>query len=170
MDKLKKIVDSNYFKTAFYVVAMIIFAAIIFAAGVSVGLHKARYSYQWGENYERNFAPRPEHRQMGPGGPMRPEGPMGFFRGDGREMRNANGLAGAVVSVTDNLIIIKDRDDKENTVAVSDKTIIKAGRSDIKIGDLKTDENLVVIGKPNDSGVIDADLIRIFDDNLNIKK
>jgi len=159
MDKLKKITESKYFKVIFYIVAVVTFTAIVFAAGIGVGMHKARYSYQWGENYERNFA----------GGERRAEGPMGFFPGGGREMRNANGLAGTVVSITDNLIVIKDKDNKENTVAVNGKTIIKAGRSDIKISDLKIDDHLVVMGKPGDNGVINADLIRVFENNSNTK-
>ena len=167
MDKLKKVVESKYFKVAFYSVAIVTFVAIVFGAGVSVGLHKARYSYQWGANYERNFAGRPQHRQMGPGGLGDPEGPMGFFGGGGREMRNANGLAGTVVSIADNLIVIKDEQNKENTVSVSDKTIIKAGRDEIKIGDLKNDERVVVIGKPDDKGTVAAEFIRVFDNNTN---
>lgn len=169
MDKLKKIVDSRYFKVAFYGATLIIFAAVIFAAGIGVGLHKAKYSYQWGENYERNFAGGQERRQMGPGGMGKRdgsgEGMMGFFRGEGREMRNANGISGSIVSITENLIVIKDANNKENTVAVNEKTLIKAGRNDVKIGDLKNDEKIVVIGKPDDSGTIVAELIRVFDIN-----
>lgn len=167
MNKLKKVVESKYFKGAFYGVAIVTFVAIVFAAGVGVGLHKARYSYQWGENYERNFAGGPQRRSMGPGGP---DGPMGFFGEGGREMRNANGLAGTVVSITDNLVVIKDNQDKENTITVSDRTIIKAGRDDIKLADLKADDRIVVIGKPNDNGAVEADLIRVFDNNFNAKQ
>lgn len=164
MDEIKKIVESGHFKIIFYAVSVIMFAAVIFAAGIGVGMHKARYSYQWGENYERNFAGGPE-RRMGPGGPMPMDGPGGpgnFFE---RDMRNANGLAGQVVSVMDNLIIIKDRQNKENTVSVSDKTIIKVGRDDIKIEDLKIDDQIVVLGKPNEQGTVAANLIRVFDKN-----
>jgi hypothetical protein len=48
---------------------------------------------------------------------------------------------------------------------VSDKTIIKSGRDDIKISDLKTDDRIVIIGKPDSSGVINAELVRIFRNN-----
>ena len=63
--------------------------------------------------------------------------------------------------------VIKDRDNKENTISVNDKTIINLGRDTIKIGDLKNDENVVVIGKPGDNGVINADLVRVFDKGIN---
>jgi hypothetical protein len=88
---------------------------------------------------------------------------MGFFRGaEGKDFRNAHGLAGTVISVTDNNIIVKDRDSKENTITVTDKTIIKRNADDLKITDLKANDQLVVMGTPNDQGVINADLIRVF--------
>jgi len=137
-----------------------ILASLIFSAGVFVGLKKAKFSYRWGENYERNF--------MGPRPPM---GPMGFFHEmEGRDFRNPHGLAGTIVSITDNNLVVKDQDNKENTVAVTDKTIIKDRGLDLKISDLKQDQKVVIMGKPQDNGVINADLIRVFDINLNQTK
>jgi hypothetical protein len=158
---MKEIIKSKGFKIAAIAVGAFIIVLIIFGSGVAVGLHKARFSYKFGENYERNFT---GPGMGGPGGPM---GMMreGFRNFEGRDFRNAHGLAGTIVSITDNNIIIKDKDNKENTVAVSDKTIIKSGRNDIKIGDLKNDEQVVVMGKPGDNGVINADLIRVFNGN-----
>jgi len=129
----------------------ILIAVISFAIGMGVGLHKAKFSYRWGENYERNFIGPP------------PPGPMGSFRDfEGRGFRNGHGVAGEIVSVTDNNILIKDREGKENTVAVTDKTIIKKFREDLKIGDLKQGDQIVVVGSPGDNGAIDADIIRVF--------
>ena len=62
--------------------------------------------------------------------------------------------------------MIKDKDGKEDTIAVSDKTVINRGRDTIKIGDLKNDEDIAVIGKPGENGAIDAGLIRVFDKNI----
>ena len=88
---------------------------------------------------------------------------MGMGRNfTGQDFRNGHGIAGTIVSITDNNIIIKDRAGKENTVTVSDKTLIKNGQTDLKITDLKNDESLVVIGNPSDNGVVNADLIRVF--------
>ncbi len=165
MKKIKEIVSTKVFKLVFLLVAGLLIILLVFAAGIKVGLKKARYSYQWGANYERNFL-GPHSDMMDPrrpNGKMRPSGPMDFFKNNERDMRNANGLAGAVVSFTNNLIVVKDKDNKESTVAVNEKTIIKFGRSDIEIGDLKVDQQLVVLGKPNDAGMVDAELIRVFD-------
>lgn len=166
--KLKNFFTSKSYGWILWVVAEIILLAIVFALGVRVGLHKAKYSYEWGANYERNFMDR-QHGPMGiegPGGlPMGPGGPMDFLGERRGDFRNAHGLAGDIVSIADNTIVVKDRDNKENTVAVSDKTIIKSGRDDIKISDLKTDDRIVIIGKPDSSGVINAELVRIFRNN-----
>jgi hypothetical protein len=85
---------------------------------------------------------------------------------EGRGFRNAHGIAGTIISITENNLVIKDKDNKENTVAVDDKTIIKFGRDDVKISDLKNDQQVVVMGQPGEDGVVKADLIRVFNNNL----
>jgi hypothetical protein len=159
INNVKNFFTSKSYKWFLWVIAEVLLLAIIFALGVRVGMHKARYSYNWGANYERNFMGHRDGQGMMPG---IKGGPMGFFGERGGDFRNAHGLAGTIVSITDNNIVVKDRDNKENTVSVSDKTMIKSGRDDIKIGDLKVDEKIVVMGKPDDSGVINAELIRVF--------
>jgi hypothetical protein len=145
----------------------LIAAAIVFAAGVHVGERRARYSYQWGANYERNFVGGPRGMMGGSRGQGGPGGPVGMMRNfEGQDFRNGHGIAGTIMSIADNNIVIKDRSGKENTITVNDKTIIKNGPADIKITDLKNDESVVVIGSPGDSGVINADLIRVFDNNI----
>jgi len=148
-------------RVAVIVLGSIIAALLIFAAGVSVGIHKARFSGKFVENYERNF--------MGPGGPMGGpmEGPRIFMRKfEGRDFRNAHGIVGKIISVSDNKIVIKDPEDQENIITVDDKTIIKRGRDNIKITDLKNDEKIAVMGKPGDYGAVKAALIRVFDNNF----
>jgi hypothetical protein len=164
----QQIVSSKKFKIAAGICGVVILMALSFAVGLQTGLHKARFSFAWGENYERNFTGM--HPQMGPKmvpGPGFPER-MGEMkdRFEGREFRNAHGLAGAIISISENNIVIKDRDNKENTVSVNDKTLIKSGRDDIKITDLKQDDKIVVMGKPGDNGTVNADLIRVFDNGI----
>lgn len=151
----QKNLKNNNMRIAAIVVGSVILALVIFAAGVSVGIHKARFSNKFAENYERNFM---GHKGGFMGGPEK------YIRGmEGRDFRNAHGIAGIVISIADNNIVIKDRDNRENTITVSDKTIIKRGRDSIKITDLKNDDGIVVMGKPGDNGVINADLIRVFE-------
>ncbi|MFZ2188698.1 MAG: hypothetical protein WAV73_04010 [Candidatus Moraniibacteriota bacterium] len=167
----QELVKSRNFKIALGVVGALLVVFASFSSGVAVGLHKAKFSYQWGQNYERNF--------MGPGkraggmmdaddrgqmmGVRRDGGMMDFPRNiEGRDFRNAHGIAGTIISVADNNLIIKDRDNKENTVAVTDRTIIKDHMLDVKISDLKANDQIVVMGRPDDQGIVNADLIRVF--------
>lgn len=143
------------------VIGAFLVAIIIFAAGMGVGLRKARYSYQWGQNYERNFL---GGRQGMMGGNNWGGGMMGGIRDqfEGRGFRNANGLAGTIISIADNNIVVKDKDGKENTVAVTDQTLIRSQRNNLKLSDLKQNDQVVVMGNPGDNGVINATLIRVF--------
>lgn len=164
----QQIVSSKKFKIATAVCGVFILMALSFVAGLQTGLRKAKFSFAWGENYERNFTGM--HGEMGPGMGPRPGFPerMGDMKNrfEGREFRNAHGLAGAIISISGNNIVIKDKDNKENTVSVSEKTLIKLGRDDIKITDLKQNDKIVVMGKPGDDGVVNADLIRVFDNGI----
>jgi len=157
---------SKKFKIAALVVGVIIIALVSFAGGVATGLHKARFSYEFGKNYERNFVGGPF---QGPG--MMDRGPRGMMLDfEGRGFRNGHGIAGAIISVADTKIIIKDRNGQENTISVSDQTLIKRGQDTISINDLKNDEQIVVMGRPGDNGTVNADLIRVFDkENNNIQ-
>lgn len=150
-------------KIAALVVGVILLMLVSFGGGVAVGFHKAKFSYKFGENYERNFAGPGPMGMMGPGG-----FPGGMMRGfDGRGFRNGHGIAGDIISVSDNTIAIKDFDGQENSISVSDKTLIKRGPDTISINDLKNGDKIVVMGRPGDNGTIDADLIRVFDNSTN---
>lgn len=159
---IQETIKSKKFKIAALIVGVSIVALVSFAGGVVVGFHKARFSYQWGANYERNFAgPR-----TGTNGSRGPQGMMPGYSGQG--FRNAHGIAGQIISIAGNNIVIQDRNNQENTVTVSDKTIIKDHQNNITINDLKSGEQIVVMGSPGDSGTINADLIRVFSNaNMN---
>ena len=157
---MNEIMKSNKFKIAVGVVGALLVMLIVFAAGIGVGFKKARFSYKFGENYERNFmGSRSSQNNFWGMGMMREK----FNDLEGRGFRNAHGIAGTIISITDNNIVIKDKDNKENTIAITDKTIIKSGRDDVKVGDLKNDQQIVVMGNPGENGVINADLIRVFE-------
>lgn len=157
----QEIVRSKYFKIAVASVGTLFVVLASFASGVAVGLHKAKFSYAWGENYERNFIGGPRSMMNATWGGMM--GRFGFDEGlDSRNFRNAHGISGSVISVSDSSIVISDRENKENTVAATDKTIIKKSGVDIKLSDIAKGDAVVVIGSPSDNGVINADFIRVF--------
>lgn len=147
--------SSKGFRTGVSVLGIVLIVLVSFAAGVAVGFRKARYSFAWGENYERHFM----------GGPrMEPRGFMPPLRKfEGRDLRNAHGAAGTIVSIAGDKLIVKDRDDKENTVAVTDKTLVKFLGENLSVGDLRPNDRIVVIGRPGEDGVVNADIIRVFE-------
>lgn len=157
----QEMMQSKNFRIAAAVAGVFLVALVSFASGLAVGFHKARFSYAFGENYERNFIGGPRGMMPGErGGMMERAGFPGAF--DGRDFRNAHGVTGTIISISDSAIIVKDKDEKENAVAVTEKTLIKNGRTTVVLGELKAGDRVVVIGQPRDNGVVSADLIRIF--------
>jgi hypothetical protein len=77
-------------------------------------------------------------------------------------MRNAHGVAGEILSVNDNTLIVKDRDNQESTIRMSEATIVNRGKDTVDMNTLTVGERIVVVGKPQEDGVIAAHLIRIF--------
>lgn len=130
----------------------------VFSAGMFAGFHKARFSYQWGENYHKNFGGLP----IGMPGPGKPQ--HDFLKGmRGDEFINPNGLSGSVIKFDTSTLYIKGDDGVEKSVAISGGTLIRCGRDTIKLSDLKTDDKVVVLGVPSSTGQIEAKLIRVFD-------
>ena len=146
-NKLSQCVQSKGFMVA---VACLVGLAVLvgtFSLGVFVGYHKARFSYAWGENYHRNF-----------GGPM-----GGLFQDfSGKEFIDAHGTFGQIVKVNSSTLVVKGRDSVEKIVVVKDNTSIMRLRDSIKILDLKINDNIVVIGEPNEQGQIEAKFIRFL--------
>lgn len=148
-------IESKYLKVAAVSCGVLLLILLSFALGVKVGFDKALYSAQWGKSYERNFLGGDEGR----GG--RPSGMWGGMMGKG--MRNAHGLGGEILSLSGKTIVMKDRNNEENTVQVVDDTIIRRGKENISVDNLTVGEKIVVMGRPGNDGVIAARLIRVFD-------
>jgi len=147
INKLNQFVQSKKFMVA--IAGLVGLAVIVgtFSLGVFVGYHKARFSYAWGENYHNNF-----------GGPR-----GGLFQDfSGKEFMDAHGTYGQIVKVDVSILVVKGRDNVEKIVVVSADTSIMSLRNAIKISDLKVNDNIVVIGEPNDQGQIEAKFIRFL--------
>ncbi|MBI4991681.1 MAG: hypothetical protein HZB99_00485 [Candidatus Harrisonbacteria bacterium] len=143
--------QSKIFKIVLIAIGALIVMILVFKAGEFTGYRKARFSYKWGENYHRNFA-----------------GPKGGFFGDfrrsfgDRDYINAHGTFGSIIRIDGSTLIIKGKGEVEKTVLVSDKTTIDSRRESLKASDLKVDDQVVIIGSPNDQGQIEAKFIRVF--------
>ncbi len=126
---------------------------LIFGAGMFVGGMKAKFSYRWAESYHKNFA-----------GP-----PSGFF-GDWRkpsfpagDFIESHGAFGEIIQIDDAGLVVKGRGDVEKVIITTKDTTIQKGRETIKKEELKVDDQIVIIGSPNEEGQIEAKLIRVFD-------
>lgn len=155
----KEGMQSKTMKRTTVVIGVLLVAFVSFAGGLAVGFHKARFSYAFGENYERNFMGR-DRDEVGGEPRMMPFGAPRNFDGSG--FRNGHGLIGEVISLSGHSVVVKDPSGKENIVALSDETLVRGGRDEMKIVDLQTGNKIAVIGKPGDDGTVNADFIRVL--------
>lgn len=139
--------QSKLFKGIILGVAGLAALIFVFSLGLFVGARRADFSFRWAEAYHKNFAG--------------PEG--GFFENfKGREFIEPNGVFGQIININGQILTIKGGNDVEKIVLIGDKTIIKFQNQNLKLSDLKIEENIVVIGSPNDNGQIEAILIRVM--------
>jgi len=134
------------------IVGFIIMAlfVLVFAFGAWVGGEKAKFSCNWADNYHKNFA-----------------GPQNGFGQNWQDMPggdfiNGHGVFGEIIKIDENSLVVGGKENMENIIIINKDTTIQRFRDDIKLTDLKLGEFVVIIGSPNDSGQIEAKLIRIM--------
>ncbi len=142
---IKQIIKSKPYMAIALSISVIAVLFLVFSSGMYIGYRKARFSYQWGENYHKNF-----------GGPR--DGFMGDF--GGKDLINANGVAGQIMKIDNSTLVIRSRDNVEKIVAVKDDAVINRLNETVKLNALKIGDFVVVIGEPNDDGQIDAKFLR----------
>jgi len=152
----EEFIKSKKFKIGFCVTLCVLVAFLIFGAGVFVGLEKAKFSYRFSDNYYRTFT-RPVPGPI-PGGPK-------MFMLD-HEYMNPHGSGGTVIKVGTNSVTIKEDSGLEKNIIVESDTSIKDGRMDLKLNALKINDQIVVIGSPDNNGEITAKLIRVIPNPL----
>ena len=149
----KESFQSKPFKWLLIGLAEVVLILTAFLLGQTVGFYKARTSYQWGENYQRIFG-GPRAGFFGPGpGPLNMGGEM---------FLNAHGLAGQVIKIDGNTLVIKNDDNIERTALVATGTVITEDHQTLKLVNIKEGDNLMIIGSPDSSGQVNAKFIRIF--------
>lgn len=144
---INKFFQTNAFKGIASSIVILIILLLVFKAGMIVGIKKADFSYRWSDNYHKNF-----------GGPKN-----GFFRGFGdRDFLDANGTFGQIIKMENGTLAIKSNNNAEKIIIINGSTTIKRFQETIQTSDLKIGDNVVVVGEPNSSGQIVAQLIRIM--------
>lgn len=142
-----KIVQSKVFKGIAIGIGVLLILSVGFKMGLIIGAKKADFSCRWSDNYHRNFG--------GPNGGMM----MGF---KDREFIDANGTVGQIIQMTSSSLIVKGVNDVEKIILITDKTNIQRFRDTIKITDLMVNDNVIVIGEPNNDGQIEAKFVRVM--------
>ncbi len=141
--KFNEIVKSKNFRRGIEFTVAILAMLVMFGAGVFVGLEKAQFSYNWGENYYRAIA-----------GPKPFSADVGYL--------NAHGAAGKILTISPTGIVLADNDNDEKNILINNQTLIKSGPLDYSVDRLKTGDYIVVIGSPDSQGEIQAQLIRVL--------
>ena len=149
-----KLSQSKLLKRTAIVLGLLIIILASFGVGVFVGYNKARFSYAWSDYYDRNFGRPPLND-----GPL-PPGGFGFSPND--NFVSGHGTSGSIISVGSSSIAVSGNDGIERTVLLSTSTIVREHRGDIRFGDLRVGEPVVVIGSTNNQGQIEARFIRAF--------
>lgn len=126
------------------IVGSLVLVLLVFQAGISVGYHKARFSYDSGNRMYRVIQ-----------GNERPGEP--FFNAE-----TAHGATGRVVSVNLPEFLIASPDNVEKTIRVSSSTIVRKFRTQGVTGDIHVDDYALVLGDPDMSGRIQAKFIRVM--------
>jgi hypothetical protein len=146
---INNFLQSKGFKITASIIGCFAVLLLVFGLGMFVGEKKANFSFRWAEQYHRNFA--------GPAG--------GFFQEftrPGEEFLESNGTIGEIIQISDKQITIKGRNDIERVVNVGDNTTIKYQNQNMAVSNLKTGDNVVIIGNPNGDGQLEAVLIRVM--------
>lgn len=117
---------------------------LVFWMGMAVGFQRARFAGQFGDNFQRNF--------LG----------QRAFGLPGENLPGGHGAVGEIVSLQLPEAVVAGPDNLERVIVVSSSTEIRRVREKIPSSELQIGEFVVVIGNPNQSGQIEARLIRIM--------
>ena len=145
---MNKFLQSKTVRWVLVGLGALVFLLGAFAVGVRVGYQEARFSYEWGARYERDF-----------GGP--PQGFLGFSGGGPKVLISAHGALGTVTGVASSSFSVAGPDNVLKDFLVSSTTLFGAPRSPAQFSDLQVGDQVIVIGMPNTQGQIEARFVRI---------
>jgi hypothetical protein len=133
------------------ILALLLILALTFWACMSVGYRKAEFSSNLSDRYFRMFD-RTDIPSRG--------GMMGMRGPD--DLVGGHGTVGKVLSVSLPQVIVSDQDGTERSVRITNETVVRSARSTIASTTIKANDFIVVIGTPDDTGTIEAKLVRIM--------
>ena len=139
-------------KTSYFMAALLITIGIIlvFHVGEEFGYRKAVFMDRSSANYYQAFGPRADTHD---------DGPLGYLFD---QQASTHGVAGKIITITGQKILVADNEGIEKNVIVDTNTVIRNHRTDITAADLEPNDVIVVIGSPTADGSIAAKIIRVL--------
>lgn len=129
-------------------VVILIILLGVFQLGVFVGSRKAGLAFRRFELFSNM-----------PGGPPR-HGPMGLPLPGTFE---SNGAVGSVILNDGQRMILKGFDGSEKVIVYSTTTEIQDGQNTLQPTDIPENKRIVIFGRPDENGQIEARFIRLLD-------
>ncbi len=129
------------------ILAVLLVILVIFQAGLTVGFRKASFACNWNDSFLQ--------------GPNNPRSMLAPFIND-KDDFNPHGAIGQIISTSLPVIMIKGQDNLEKVIHIGPNTAIRNFRQTASTSDLTVGQNIIVVGEPDDSGNIQAVLIRII--------
>jgi len=157
--KIEDIHNSKTVRDAIIIIGITIVVLGILRVGIGIGERRARFAGQFGDNFERNFLGPRNGMVGGMGG--------GYF---GKMMPGGHGATGEILSIKLPQMIVAGPDNLEKIVLIGTSTLVRRFQENIQSSELKVGDFVVILGNPNDSGQVEAKLIRIMPNpNYEIK-
>jgi len=148
----KEFFQSKVFLGFIIGIATFLILAIVFQAGVFVGLKKAGFSQRLGENYGRIFG-----EEKGPGMMV------GMFEGIPFDnLPGGHGAVGVVMKISSSTIVVAEPNNIEKIILFGEETSIRKAQEEIKTGDIVVGDFVSIIGEANSQGEIEAKLVRVL--------
>ncbi len=158
MDPKPSFLQSKTFKGILFGLCIAAILLFTFEAGVYVGAQKAKFSMMWSKNYPQNFFPGQHAMPFPFDGTEDQTQTQEIEPGD----MNDHGAVGEIIKIDQTTIVVKGDNEAEKNVLIQSDTLIERGPDMIKISDLQTGDHVVIFGSPNDSGQIQAKLVRVL--------
>lgn len=136
---IRNIYRSKQLPITLYAIGALIVLLVVLRIGIFIGFRQAAFS----------------HRAFGE------RGHMPFSRFDD-EFPQTHGGVGKITSVNLPSLTLQTPDGSEKIVLISGSTTIRRSGGEIRPQDLKTDDAAIILGFPDEEGVIEARFIRIL--------
>ena len=135
-------------KTLLWTLCCILAVLIAFGLGLVVGYRRAIFASDFGEHYYRNMLGDPEGQPV--------VGAMGYGP------LTMHGVTGEVVDVATDTIVVRGSNGSEESVLIVSGTPIRDMNENISEQEIAPNDQIVVLGDPDQDGVVEARFVRIF--------